>query len=169
MKIRTYFWHDRVISKREFELRKLLRRKPYHHFLVGNAGDLMIQQASYELFSHFGISYRVISGAELRSGVLAGHVDEIVFSGGVNMGTLWQGQYQQRQRAKEFGLPITLFPQSFTNSAEDTSMYHGVFVREKASLETYPESLGSGGTTIDSFQSALRANRRRSSHTRSTE
>lgn len=44
MTIRTYFWEDRIISRAEFRLRKLLPGDPYRYFLVGNAGDILSRQ-----------------------------------------------------------------------------------------------------------------------------
>ncbi len=43
MTIRTYFWHDRVISSAQFQLRKLLKKSPYFYFKIGNSGDIFTQ------------------------------------------------------------------------------------------------------------------------------
>lgn len=40
MKIRTYFWHDRVISRPRMMVRRWLGRDDGRYFSVGNAGDL---------------------------------------------------------------------------------------------------------------------------------
>jgi len=101
--------------------------------LDGNAGDLMIRRATFELFDTYGIKYRQISASELASETLLNPVDEIVVSGGGNMGTLWPLPYNQRNRSLKFGLPVTIFPQSFTRNDEETDCYKRVFVRERAS------------------------------------
>jgi hypothetical protein len=41
VRIRAYFWEDRVITPQEFRLRVTLDRSPYNHFVVGNAGDIL--------------------------------------------------------------------------------------------------------------------------------
>lgn len=55
MKIRTYYWDDRIISRFELRLRKLLRRGPYRHFVVGNAGDILSRQL---IEKHYGCPTR---------------------------------------------------------------------------------------------------------------
>ena len=40
MVIRTFYWHDRVISRPQLWLKKLARRNPHHFFVTGNAGDI---------------------------------------------------------------------------------------------------------------------------------
>jgi pyruvyltransferase len=40
MKVRTYYWHDRVISKSKFRLKELLNINTAGYFKVGNAGDV---------------------------------------------------------------------------------------------------------------------------------
>ena len=103
--------------------------------LSGNAGDLMIQRATTELFHNLDIEFREITSQELAAAQLMTPVDEIVVSGGGNMGTLWPIPYQQRRKSLEFGLPVTIFPQSFTRNDENTDCFKHVFVREKASMK----------------------------------
>lgn len=43
MTIRTFFWHDRVISPTHFNIRKIFNRAPYFYFKTGNAGDIFTQ------------------------------------------------------------------------------------------------------------------------------
>ncbi|MGV8839606.1 MAG: polysaccharide pyruvyl transferase family protein [Bauldia sp.] len=40
MKVRTYFWHDRIVSRPRLAVRRLLGRDRGTSFVVGNAGDL---------------------------------------------------------------------------------------------------------------------------------
>lgn len=51
MRIRTYYWRDRVISGPEFLARRLFRRAAYNHFRVGNAGDIMAPEL---IEKHYG-------------------------------------------------------------------------------------------------------------------
>jgi pyruvyltransferase len=44
MKLRTYFWEDRIISRLELRVRRALGWSPYNYFLVGNAGDLFARE-----------------------------------------------------------------------------------------------------------------------------
>lgn len=41
MKVRTYYWHDRVISKSKYKLRQLLNKNVTNYFKIGNAGDII--------------------------------------------------------------------------------------------------------------------------------
>jgi pyruvyltransferase len=52
MKIRTYYWRDRVISGPEFLARRLLHRAAYNHFRVGNAGDILAPEL---IEKHYGM------------------------------------------------------------------------------------------------------------------
>ena len=40
MVIRTFYWHDRVISRHQLWFKKLSNRNPHHFFVTGNAGDI---------------------------------------------------------------------------------------------------------------------------------
>jgi len=44
MKIRTYYWHDRVISDRLFKLKKLMNKNVNRYFRIGNAGDIFARE-----------------------------------------------------------------------------------------------------------------------------
>ncbi len=101
--------------------------------LDGNVGDQMIQRASRELFQAYNIDFYDISTAELHSGKLSRPIDEIVVSGGGNMGKYWAGAYLKRKKVLQFNVPITIFPQSFPTNDEEISRYKKVFVRELAS------------------------------------
>ena len=43
MKIRTFFWHNRVISKFRFFLKRVYKKETHRFFLFGNAGDIITQ------------------------------------------------------------------------------------------------------------------------------
>lgn len=38
--VKTFYWHDRVVSRGVFYFRKFFGLNPYNYFLVGNAGDI---------------------------------------------------------------------------------------------------------------------------------
>lgn len=103
--------------------------------LNGNVGDQLGHQAVRGLFNYFGIDFEEISAWQLESpdGHLA--VDELVISGGGNMGTaLYRVPSRQRRLALATGLPITVFPQTFFDNEEDLSGYKKIYVRERRSL-----------------------------------
>jgi hypothetical protein len=43
MKIRTYYWNDRIIGSARLRLRAALRRPTGLHFATGNAGDILVR------------------------------------------------------------------------------------------------------------------------------
>ena len=100
----------------------------------GNVGDAVIEWATTQLFAHFGIQWKQIG----HEGPPA-DVDELVFGGGGNMGTLWEGNWKLRAKCLTWGLPLTIFPQSFT-SPEDRP-YRRVYVRERASQALHPQGI----------------------------
>lgn len=100
----------------------------------GNVGDALIEWAMEQLFEYYGIAWKVQDPA----GPLD-DVDELVFGGGGNMGTLWERNWQLRTRCLQTGLPLTILPQSFT-SREDRP-FHRVYVRERASLRLHPPGI----------------------------
>lgn len=116
--------------------------------LDGNVGDLMIRTATMELFDFFDIKFHQITESELASGVLKTSVDEIVISGGGNMGTLWPDPYKQRRKSLDFGLPVTIFPQSFTRNDEETDCYKCVFVREIVSKNYHEDYILAPDTAL---------------------
>ncbi|MBN1851970.1 MAG: polysaccharide pyruvyl transferase family protein [Pirellulales bacterium] len=94
---------------------------------IGNVGDALIEWGTRQLFEHYSINWQLFDPDKP-----SGEVDELVWGGGGNMGTLWQNNWLLRSRCLELGLPMTILPQSFT-SREDRR-FHRVFVRERASM-----------------------------------
>ncbi|MFH1923206.1 MAG: polysaccharide pyruvyl transferase family protein [Planctomycetota bacterium] len=94
----------------------------------GNVGDLLIEEATFQLFDGFGIDWKIQDPAGPAD------VEELVFGGGGNMGTLWMPNcnWGFRTRCLQMGPPITILPQSF--SSREDRPYHRVYVRERASL-----------------------------------
>ncbi len=93
----------------------------------GNVGDALIEWATRQLFEHYAIEWKLQDPAEPLD-----DVDELVFGGGGNMGTLWERNWRIRQQCLQTRLPLTILPQSFT-SREDQP-FKRVYVRERASL-----------------------------------
>ena len=56
MKLRAYFWEDRIISKLQFRLRRALRASPYNHFVVGNAGDILARALIEDLYGYTALN-----------------------------------------------------------------------------------------------------------------
>ena len=100
----------------------------------GNVGDALIEWATVQLFAHFEVRWKYVSHAGPPA-----DVDELVFGGGGNMGTLWEGNWKLRAKCLAWGLPLTIFPQSFT-SPEDRP-FHRVYVRERASQALHPQGI----------------------------
>lgn len=100
----------------------------------GNVGDALIEWAMHQLFDHFAIQWKLVTADDALQ-----DVDELVFGGGGNMGTLWEGNWRLRARCLERGKPLTVLPQSFT-SPEDRP-FKRVYVRERASLRLYPQGI----------------------------
>jgi exopolysaccharide biosynthesis predicted pyruvyltransferase EpsI len=93
---------------------------------LGNVGDRLIQRATFQLFREFGIRWKVVDPDQPPD------TDELAFGGGGNMGSLYRNNWELRGRILQFGLPVTVLPQSFT-SREDRP-YKRVYVRERGSL-----------------------------------
>jgi len=107
--------------------------------LNGWAGDHLIHLATELMFDRFGIEFDKVLPAELTPESV-GHYDELVVSGGGNMGgNFYKSPYEARQRIIEFDIPITVFPQSFIQNREDLSPYKKIYVREKASRKLNPD------------------------------
>lgn len=104
----------------------------------GNAGDHMIDDAARQLFRYFGINYRDLSPSDLAASTLPPEVDEIVVSGGGNLGRFYGEPYGLRQAALSHGLPVTVFPQSVISVDEDLSPYKTVYAREHISQSLHP-------------------------------
>jgi exopolysaccharide biosynthesis predicted pyruvyltransferase EpsI len=100
----------------------------------GNVGDALIEWATRQLFMYFGIDWKLQDPAGPVD-----DVDELVFGGGGNMGTMWEKNWLLRQQCLQWGLPLTILPQSFT-SREDRP-FKRVYVRERASLAFYPRGI----------------------------
>lgn len=65
--------------------------------------------------------------------------DELVFGGGGNMGARYRNNWELRGHVLALGLPVTIFPQSFTSP--EPRPYRRVYVRERASLEHCPRGI----------------------------
>lgn len=103
--------------------------------LNGNVGDLLNHQATRGLFDYFGVEFEDIQPWQLDPCHPRPEVDELVISGGGNMGSaFYQVPFRERRLALETGLPITVFPQTFIDNEEDLSGYRRIFVRERRSL-----------------------------------
>ncbi len=94
---------------------------------IGNVGDALIEWATFQLFDHFQIEWKLVD-ARCRPC----QVDELVFGGGGNMGTMWQNNWDLRTQCLRWGLPLTILPQSFTTREDRT--FQRIYVRERASL-----------------------------------
>ncbi len=94
---------------------------------IGNVGDELIEWAMRQMFALYKIDWRLFDPADPSE-----DVDELVWGGGGNMGTMWKSNWQLRGRCLDFGLPMTILPQSYT-SREDRR-FHRIFVREQVSL-----------------------------------
>jgi hypothetical protein len=134
-----------------------LRGKKIGFFqLPGNVGDRLIERATRQLLQFFDIDYRYLRRREVIRGVLKPDVDEILISGGGNMGTdLYHKIRMLRQQVPALGRPVTILPQTFSNALEDTSAYERVFVRDRTSLTMNPHyilapdlALGYRGTSM---------------------
>lgn len=97
----------------------------------GNVGDDLIERATVQLFTEFGIVWQRHDPATRP----APEIEVLTFGGGGNMGTRYRNNYDLRTRLLETGLPTVILPQSFT-SAEDRP-FARVHVRENISLHTY--------------------------------
>jgi hypothetical protein len=104
---------------------------------VGNVGDHLIELAMTQLFATYGIGWSLVNlddGPRTSDGL-----DVLVFGGGGNMGTRYEGNYDLRSRALATGLPVVILPQSFT-TAEDRP-FARVYVRERGSLAYCPTGI----------------------------
>jgi hypothetical protein len=112
-----------------------LRGKRIGYFLLtGNVGDELNHQAARELFGYFDIDFREIHPGDVRKRDLAAALDELVISGGGNMGSdFYSEPFAERRIALKMGLPTTVFPQTFLANREDLSGYKKIFVRERRS------------------------------------
>jgi len=93
---------------------------------VGNVGDQMIEAGMMRLLEHFRVDWRPWHPQQPVD------VDELIFGGGGNMGTLYLNNWRLRGHCLRSGLPLTILPQSFTTP--EPRRFTRVFVREKGSL-----------------------------------
>jgi len=93
----------------------------------GNVGDDLIEQGMRQLFDEYGIQWRIHDPNSP-----ADDLDELVFGGGGNMGTMYRPNWVLREQCLATGRPMTVLPQSWT-SPEDRQ-FHRVYVRERKSL-----------------------------------
>jgi exopolysaccharide biosynthesis predicted pyruvyltransferase EpsI len=100
---------------------------------IGNVGDRLILLATQQLFQRFGVHWRTVTPED------ATDVDVLVWGGGGNMGSLYMCNWDLRTRCLATGLPVVVFPQSFT-TREDRP-FQRVFVRERASQELHPQGI----------------------------
>lgn len=102
---------------------------------IGNVGDRLIELATLQLFSAFGIQWQCVA----PDTPMPADVDLLVFGGGGNMGTLYRNNYDLRTWALGLGLPLVILPQSFT-TPEDRGFVR-VYVREQGSLALHPAGI----------------------------
>lgn len=100
---------------------------------LGNVGDLLIEQATVQLFDHFQIHWRYWSPNQPLD-----NVQELVFGGGGNMGETYHSNWELRGACLETGLPVTILPQSFLGF--ENRPFHRVYVRENASFKFAPNA-----------------------------
>ncbi|MCE9630697.1 MAG: polysaccharide pyruvyl transferase family protein [Planctomycetia bacterium] len=115
----------------------LVGRKVGYVRPVGNVGDHLIELAMTQLFAIYGIDWSLVNlddGPQASAGL-----DLLVFGGGGNMGTRYEGNYDLRSRALATGLPLVILPQSFTTT-EDRP-FERVHVRERGSLAYCPTGI----------------------------
>lgn len=94
---------------------------------IGNVGDALIEWATFQLFDQFGIRWTLVEPTATPP-----DVDEVVFGGGGNMGTMWMNNWHLRSICLAWDLPVTILPQSF--ATREDRPFHRIYVRERASL-----------------------------------
>lgn len=102
--------------------------------LDGNVGDRMIMDATFFLLKSFEIPAVRVSSKQVFDKELPEAIDELLVSGGGNLGTFYPECYRLRRATLECGLPVSILPQSFASLDEDLSAFKQVYVRETASL-----------------------------------
>lgn len=103
----------------------------------GNIGDQLLQEAALQLFKAFGVAYRAVNTRATPKTFVpeaCEWADEFVVCGGGNMGGKYPGPLWVRDKIRSYNKPVTILPQTFTNSREDHP-YKKVWVRERKSLE----------------------------------
>lgn len=101
----------------------------------GNAGDRLIEMATLQLISRFGIDHRVVSDRQWND------CDLLVCGGGGNFGHPYcLPEMQRRREALSSGLPCVLLPQTAYGSEWGWES-HRVYLRESGSLTYYPNGI----------------------------
>jgi exopolysaccharide biosynthesis predicted pyruvyltransferase EpsI len=98
----------------------------------GNVGDGLIEWATVQLFDVFSVDWRLV---DPRADC---DVDEIVFGGGGNMGTMYPENWRLRGACLQLGIPVTIFPQSY--HSPEPRPFARVYARETASLRLEPRA-----------------------------
>lgn len=142
MKLRTYYWNDRIIGSTRLRLRAALRRPTGLHFRVGNAGDIMTRDLIRHLYSMepqhvIGSGHRFVPigsvGHQLRNG-------DVVAGIGVKDAPIPRAQ---EARLNIIGLrgPISL--ERFAQAGHDVSQVRflfdpGLLIRDICGLDSAP-------------------------------
>jgi len=100
----------------------------------GNVGDALIEWATRQLFDEFGIDWKLQD-----PDAIAADVDELVFGGGGNMGSLYRRNWDLRTKCLQLGRPLTILPQSYTTA--EKRPFERIYVRERASLQLEPRGI----------------------------
>lgn len=107
----------------------------------GNVGDWMIDAACRQLLDHFRINYRELDCDTVSNHKAIPGIGHIAISGGGNLGRYYHKNFALRQAALEYGLPVTIFPQTFTDFNESIQPYHKVHVRDIVSQRLHPSTI----------------------------
>lgn len=101
----------------------------------GNAGDRLIELATCQLLTDYGVEYRLIPDCNWSD------CDVLVCGGGGNFGHpyCWP-EMERRRQALRSGMPCILLPQTAYGSEWGWDK-HRVFVREAGSLRYYPDGV----------------------------
>lgn len=102
----------------------------------GNVGDWLIEESAIQLFNYFNINFSYVNNRKNPFSFnesVCNEVDEFVCNGGGNLGELYKNNQKIRQELFIYNKPITILPQTFTNSVENLP-YKKVWVRERRSL-----------------------------------
>jgi len=120
MKIRTYYWHDRVISKTKYKLKQLLNKDLNRYFKIGNAGDIITQDIIYFKYGYEG--FNVKQGG--RRLLCSGSISHTIQSGDVICGIGTKGlpiPKPLHSPCKIYGLRGPITYEIFKKSGHDVS------------------------------------------------
>ncbi len=111
--------------------------------MYGNVGDRLIDWATEQMFDEYDIEYGSLNWAQGggNQDLVLKHTDTIVFAGGGNLGRKYENCYHLRQQYFSSGLPITVLPQSLTDSNERLDEYATVYLREQSSRELFEHGI----------------------------